>query len=303
MGGAWARLSFLIAVFIQERPVRGAPRRHLVSCMSSTHPVLVSLSSFGASEVRRHGQGWFVSLCAAAGADGVEIRGELLREGPGQEGPGQERPGQNSAELRDLSALIRDHGLDSVYSSPEMLWSAQGELDLAALERGLQAAAALSAPVLKMSIGGYGKAEPGSLSRLAERLDACDTKLLIENDQTAAAGTLQALEGFFADADQAGLPLGMTFDVGNWHWNGECPLQAAQVFAGRVRYVHYKGVQRQPARWVAVPLTDSAAPWRAIMRAMPRGLPCAIEYPLVGDDLLSVTRGAVQQLRDLEISL
>lgn len=293
MGGAWARLSFLIAVFIQERPVRGAPRRHLVSCMSSTHPVLVSLSSFGASEVRRHGQGWFVSLCAAAGADGVEIRGELLQEGPGQTG----------AELRDLSALIRDHGLESVYSSSEMLWSVQGELDLAALERGLQTAAVLSAPVLKMSIGGYGKAEPGSVSRLAERLDACDTKLLIENDQTAAAGTLQALEGFFADADQAGLPLGMTFDVGNWHWNGECPLQAAQVFAGRVRYVHYKGVQRQPARWVAVPLTDSAAPWRAIMRAMPRGLPCAIEYPLVGDDLLSVTRSAVQHLRDLESNL
>lgn len=293
MGGAWARLSFLIAVFIQERPVRDAPRRHLVSCMSSTHPILVSLSSFGASEVRRHGQGWFVSLCAAAGADGVEIRGELLQEGPGPTG----------AELRDLSALIRDHGLESVYSSPEMLWSAQGELDLAALERGLQAAAALSAPVLKMSIGGYGKAEPGSVSRLAERLDACDTKLLIENDQTAAAGTLQALEGFFADADQAGLPLGMTFDVGNWHWNGECPLQAAQVFAGRVRYVHYKGVQRQPARWVAVPLKDSAAPWRAIMRAMPRGLPCAIEYPLVGDDLLSVTRNAVEQLRDLESNL
>jgi len=271
--------------------------------MTSSNRILVSLSSFGAAEVKRHGQGWFVGLCGAAGADGVEIRGELLQTGCGGSGLGPEMSGEGGAELRELSALIRGLGLDCVYSSPEALWSAHGELCAAALERGLQAAATLSAPVLKMSIGGYGRAARPSLAFLAQRLEGRGIELLIENDQTGAAGSLHALEGFFADADRAGLPLGMTFDVGNWHWAGECPLQAAQAFAGRVRYVHCKGVQRQPARWVAVPLSDSAAPWRAVMRAMPRGLPCAIEYPLAGEDLLAVTRGAVQQLRDLEVCL
>ena len=85
----------------------------------------------------------------------------------------------------------------------------------------------------------------------------------------------------------------MTFDMGNWHWLGECPLEAARTFAARVRYVHCKGVQRQPAKWVAVPLADSAAPWRAVLRQLPRGVPWAIEYPLVGDDLLAVTREQV----------
>jgi hypothetical protein len=56
-------------------------------------------------------------------------------------------------------------------------------------------------------------------------------------------------------------------------------------------------VHRQPAKWVAVPLADSAAPWRAILRAMPSNVPWAIEYPLVGDDLLAVTRAEVEQLR------
>ena len=37
-------------------------------------------SSFGAAEVRRHGQLWFARLARAAGADGVEVRGELLRD-------------------------------------------------------------------------------------------------------------------------------------------------------------------------------------------------------------------------------
>jgi sugar phosphate isomerase/epimerase len=96
----------------------------------------------------------------------------------------------------------------------------------------------------------------------------------------------------------------MTFDMGNWHWNGECPLQAAAALAPLVRYVHCKGVQRQPKRWVAVPLVESSAPWRAVLRALPATVPWAIEYPLSGgDDLLAVTRQEIDQLRSLATSM
>jgi sugar phosphate isomerase/epimerase len=89
----------------------------------------------------------------------------------------------------------------------------------------------------------------------------------------------------------------MTFDMGNWHWTGECPLEAARALAARVAYVHCKGVQRQPRKWVAVPLADSAAPWRTVLRSMPPDVPWAIEYPLAGDDLLAMTRAGIDQLR------
>jgi len=59
-------------------------------------------------------------------------------------------------------------------------------------------------------------------------------------------------------------------------------------------------VQRQAQRWVAVPLAESAAPWRAVLRAMPAGMPWAIEYPLAGDDLLGVTRAQIEHLRSLQ---
>jgi hypothetical protein len=64
-----------------------------------------------------------------------------------------------------------------------------------------------------------------------------------------------------------------------------------------VRYVHCKGVQRLPAKWVAVPLAESVAPWRAVLRALPADVPHAIEYPLIGDDLIAVTREQVALLR------
>lgn len=255
------------------------------SAMNSANTILISLSSFGAAEVRRHGQLYFTRLAHVAGADGVEVRGELLTE--------------PQAELPAIAEEARLRSLALVYSSPEGLWTAAGELDTAALDRALQAAALLGAPRLKMSIGAYFRQSASTMALLQDRLKEQDIALLIENDQTAGAGSLGALDAFFDDAAKYGLTPGMTFDMGNWHWTGECPLQAAQAFAAKVSYVHCKGVQRQPHRWVAVPLAESAAPWRAVLRALPAHVPWAIEYPLAGDDLQSVTRDEVTALRTL----
>ncbi len=249
-------------------------------------PVFISLGSFGAYEVRRHGQGFFIELSRAAGADGVEVRGELLTG--------------DSAELPALAARIDRLGLACVFSSPEGLWTGDGALDTGALDHALSCAAVLGAPRLKMSIGGFSCARSAaSLDTLARRLAAAGRELVIENDQTVAAGTVPALRAFFDAARAQGLPLGMTFDMGNWHYVGECPLAAAQALGAGVRYVHCKGVQREPRRWIAVPLADSSAPWRSVLRALPAGQPWAIEYPLAGEDLLAVTRQEIDALRVL----
>ncbi|AOW11702.1 glutamine ABC transporter ATP-binding protein [Hydrogenophaga crassostreae] len=249
--------------------------------------ILISLSSFGAAEVGRHGQLWFARLAQQAGADGFEVRGELMRDG--------------EAELVAIAAALPD--MERVYSSPDGLWDVDGHLDHTALERGLSAARALGSSRLKMSIGGYRADAVTSLPVLGQWIERAGIELVIENDQTESAGTLNALVRFFEAADARGLKLGMTFDIGNWHWVGECPLQAAATLASRVCYVHCKGVQRLPNRWVAVPLGESAAPWRAILRTQPANRSWAIEYPLVGDDLLAVTQREVAQLRSVAGSM
>ena len=251
--------------------------------------VLISLSSFGAAEVRRHGQLWFAQLSLEAGADGVEVRGELLNDA--------------ASELPRIGAAVRERGAALVYSSPDGLWAADGSLDRQALEHALAAAGLLGAARLKMAIGGYAPGTAASFSQLAGALEGRGVELVIENDQSVAAGSLSAVAAFLADAQANGTPLGMTFDLGNWHWVGECPLQAASAVGRHVVYVHTKGVQRLPAKWVAVPLADSAAPWRAALRMLPRGLPWAIEYPLAGDDLLAVTRKEIGLLREVAATL
>lgn len=248
--------------------------------------VLISLSSYGASEVRRHGQQWFAELALASGADGVEVRGELLRD-------------DADAEVSAIGGVLAGRGAALVYSSPEPLWTEDGRFDDAALTRALDRTERLGAPHLKMSIGSFRPGGRNGIDALRERLHGRGIELLIENDQTESAGSLPALQVFFDAMREAGMPPAMTFDMGNWHWVGECPLQAAAALAERVGYVHCKGVQRQPHRWVAVPLADSSAPWRTLLRALPAGVPWAIEYPLVGDDLQAVTRREVELLRHL----
>jgi hypothetical protein len=66
--------------------------------------------------------------------------------------------------------------------------------------------------------------------------------------------------------------------------------------------LHCKGVQRQAQRWVAIPFAESSAPWRSILRALPAGVPWAIEYPLIGDDLLATTRDEIDLLRSVAAS-
>lgn len=250
---------------------------------TSESKTLISLTSFGAAEVLRHGQPWFARLSQAAGADGVEVREELLRDA--------------ARELPELATWAREAAMELVYSCPQPLYAQGGALALATLQHALDASHRLGAGWLKMSIGGFGASSEG-FDAIRQALACSGITLLIENDQTVAAGTLQALERFFAAADAAGLPLPLTFDMGNWAYQGECALQAAQRLGPRVGYVHAKGVQRLPAKWVAVPLAESALAWRATLRALPAGVPRAIEYPLTGDDLEAVTRRELRILRD-----
>ncbi|MDM0046202.1 TIM barrel protein [Variovorax dokdonensis] len=248
-------------------------------------PVYISLGAFGAAEVGRHGQPWFARLASEAGADGVEVRGELLHDTPADD--------HLHAELGLLAPFT------AVYSEPMGLWTADGELDGGALQRGFKRAAVLGAPVLKMSIGGFRIERRDSLNDLSILLADAKAQLLIENDQTETGGTLGALQAFFAAADDVGLSLGMTFDMGNWHHQGESPLEAAKALAPRVRYVHCKGAQRLPNKWIAVPLGDSIAPWRAVLRALPGDVPHAIEYPLAGNDLLATTRDEIALVKSV----
>lgn len=250
---------------------------------AAQRPVLVSLSSFGRTLALEVGQAELARIVADAGANGVEYRGELQRG--------------EANEWRVQRNVAQDHGLQVVWSSPEGMWTADHTLDSAAVERAFEAAQALGAHRVKMSLGGY--SSDCDLSLLHPWATQAGIELVVENDQTAQSGTQAPLADFFDRTQALGWSVPMTFDMGNWHWTGEDPLACADRFSPQVGYIHAKGVALQEQRWHAVPIEESQAAWQTILARLPVDVPRAIEYPLQGDDLTAITRKAVLALRCL----
>lgn len=251
-----------------------------------SNPVSISLSSYGADLVRQRGQASFVPMLAAAGVNRVELREELFASPP---------------DCPQLSAVIRTSGMECLYSSPLELWLEDGQLN-PALPAKLQTARAVGAVALKVSLGHY---QPRcDLTALAAQLSADGPVLLVENDQTAHGGRIEPMLQFLLRCESIALALGMTFDIGNWRWQGESAVQAAHELGRWVRYVHCKAVERQAnGRLVAVPprAADLLA-WEQMFSEFSPAVVRAVEFPLVGDDLLAVTRAQVNNLARLALT-
>lgn len=242
--------------------------------------VVVATSAYGVGIVRQLGQTHFIDVVADGGAAGIEIRRELF-----------------TSDLPDLARMgrhIAARGLYAVYSVPLELWGEDGRPCYALLDEAMAEAARLGARCLKVSLGHF--PPQADLAPLAAWLAAAPVPLLVENDQTMHGGAIDALARFLAAAGDAGAQVGMTFDIGNWHWAGADPQAAATLLGPYVRYVHCKAVRRDGPRLVAVPVSDEEPGWRAPFSHFPRGVQRAIEFPLSGGDPVALTRRYVALL-------
>ncbi|CAI8972153.1 AP endonuclease [Pseudomonas sp. IT-232MI5] len=245
--------------------------------------VSISLSSYGAELVRQRGQDAFIDVLAAAGANRIEWREELLtREDPAH-----------------LAQATQAQGLLSIYSSPTELWLAGQAQPNPELITALQQAEAFGSKWLKVSLGYF--TDTNDLQALAERLKLSPVQLLVENDQTLHGGRIEPFQRFFAAVEQHNLPIKMTFDIGNWQWQDQSATSAARLLGRHVGYVHCKAVARRAdGKLVAVPPAVSDLHlWEQLLRHMAQGVMRAAEYPLQGDDLVQLTTEHVAALARL----
>lgn len=244
------------------------------------YPVSISLSSYGADLVRQQGQLSFVELLAAAGARRIEWREELLTH---------EQP-------EELAQAAAQYHLESVFSSPLELWVAGRAQPNAELVATLDRAQTFGSRWLKVSLGYF--TDTNDLESLHALLDRHPVKLLVENDQTLHGGRIEPLQRFFSEVERLGLPVKMTFDIGNWQWQDQSALTAARLLGRHVDYLHCKAVARRPdGKLVALPpgATDLHV-WEQLLKHMTQGITRAVEFPLQGDDLIDVTAQQVAAL-------
>lgn len=247
--------------------------------------LLVATSAYGHDQVARLGQAGLLPWLVEAGADGVEIRRELLPEA--------------FVDFAGLGRACAAAGLTVVYSAADALW--QGEIAAPTVAERLTEADALGAIAIKFSLGRYTAGDTSVWTELRAILASSEVPLvMVENDQTVEGGTLEPLASCLADAEQAGCPLAMTFDIGNWRWTGSDGVTAAQRLGRHVRYVHCKGIEiRQDRPHACVPREAELDAWQTMMAHFPAGVPRAIEYPLQAADPVGLTRQELGRLAAL----
>ncbi|WP_372661772.1 hypothetical protein [Cohnella sp.] len=250
-------------------------------------PIFIAASVYGADLVQKHGQSYFAQLAARSGATGFEVRRELFVE--------EEPP------LEELKEVLRMNFLASAISAPVEIWSTEGELNERELFQTLVEGERLGVSYVKTTLGTYvpGKSSLEELLNCMERANYLNSPihLTVENDQSNHGGNATILRGFFEDCAKAGIPIRMTFDVGNWLWAGEDICKAAETLADYVVYVHFKWAEERNGSKAAAPLSvDEHAQWRAVLPYFSNEIPRVIEFPIMGEDLEQLTRKYTQLL-------
>jgi len=248
----------------------------------SHSPVFIVASAYGAQGVEKYGQPLLASIAARSGASGFEIRRELFPK--------------NGAPLDQLHRAIKENNLIAVYSAPWGIWTSDGKLNREDLLVALAEAKHVSASYIKLPLGVYDPAssDVGDLGNLLEEAGN-QIQLTVENDPTAAGGNLRTLRRFFENCSKKGIPVRMTFDIGNWSWTGENVFEAAEALADHVVYLHCKEVEDHSAR--TGPISDDPkSAWRRVLARFPRELPRGGEFPIHGDDVEFTTQQYVRLL-------
>jgi sugar phosphate isomerase/epimerase len=205
-----------------------------------------------------------------AGADGFELRSELLPSG------------MQPFEVENLRLQLKRFPSPPAYSVPRPLFE-EGRLQRDFLLQVLAEARSFGCHFVKFSPFGQvpSESEFDALSTLLYALqqEAPYMKVMVENDQTAGSGHLAQWVRFFEQAAVFKCPIWMTFDLGNWDCVGVDTTEAAQALGNAVAYVHVKSVEFKDNQWVSRPIHFSSAPHPALIYLAPDA-PRAIEFPV-----------------------
>ncbi|MDD9147947.1 TIM barrel protein [Sporolactobacillus sp. CQH2019] len=205
------------------------------------------------------------------GASGIECRREYFSENVKPE------------DIQRCGKQAVQTGLSVLYSVPEKLFI-DGSVS-PDLEKYLQEGGMIGARSVKLNIGEPDGIDKNGACEIARLVDSYRIELTIENDQTLANGRLNFVSDTLELLHKLSIPVGYTFDLGNWLWLHEDPQNALKKVGARATVFHLKNVSSSDGPHT-VPLDDGEIDWRRAIRACPEDIPLVMEYPIDGAEVI-----------------
>lgn len=246
--------------------------------------IIIVTSSYGENYIKRiGGQVGVLSLIKQSGADGVEIRRELLTQ-------------TELITLAQLSQEISKIKLYCVYSVPFPLFISKRINSQ--LRQYFAEASELNAKLIKFSLGDFQHSDEAIFVLKKVLCEYPEIKLVVENDQKKNSGSLVKMKHFADWIRQDNLPITLAFDTGNWVWTNENVQTAANVLAEQIGYIHVKSTSLNlTGEPIAVPPKNEDDEYLKIAKQFSQDVWQGIEFPLVGDDLIGISSYFVNLLK------
>lgn len=179
------------------------------------------------------------------------------------------------SEVEAIAKYSKEQNITILYSVPEVIFLENGELN-PNIEHYFTEACNLHATHVKMTIGNYqNKKQLQNLKIINEQ----PFNFTVENDQTEQSGTINNILKFLTEAEQSGINIGYTYDLGNFRYVGESEIVGAEALKDYVKYIHLKNVTRENDLLRATSLEQGDINWRKVTMLLPNDVPVALEYP------------------------
>lgn len=201
------------------------------------------------------------TLATRSDIQAVEVRGEFFNAATKQD------------ELTTIQQLCAAKQWALYYSVPEELFGPLGVN--ANLITHLKMAEQYHIKSLKYSFGTVPVLSAATLKELKALLAATPVHVTIEN-QPNQNGTLANFEQALDWVKTNQVPVGYTFDSGNWYWVAEQPEAAFERFQEMITVFHLKDIKDQTTVMLGAGATD----WEKLLKALPAEMPMFIEYAI-----------------------
>ncbi|MFT8320281.1 MAG: hypothetical protein ABF649_05185 [Bacillus sp. (in: firmicutes)] len=232
--------------------------------------IFITLNSYEEKMIKENGQQAFVERVKKAGATGIEIRRELVR---------------NENDLVQIAAILKQTTLKIVYSAPVPIWNPKEQLNGQELWEVLQEASILEAKIVKFPLGHFNE-QTSKFEEWTSFLQKASDRfvVMVENDQTVYGGNISVIKQFAQKCKGYQLNIPLVFDTGNWQYVNQCFQTALKECKEYVGYLHLKQVVKKEGICVTIPLIDEeGAEWKQAIQTI-NNVPIAIEFPLKSDE-------------------
>lgn len=197
---------------------------------------------------------------------GIEVRGELFQSHT------------HDQELEEISQLANQMHWQLYYSIPDYLFIENQVNPKLAFY--LEISDRFKLDSLKISLGAVDKITDELAGELRELLSGFTGRLTVENEPNEN-GHYQHVGAILEQLKFREIPLGYTFDSGNWYWVNESPTAAFEALKDYTTVLHLKNIRGRKN----VLLNDGDTDWKQLLRQKPAQVLTVLEYPMTSTEL------------------